>query len=120
MYYSDALFPARAGWPGLAGYRVNLHLWADGPDIVRSHQDDEPGAGQPDYPVQRADGRPDRPATRWQAPRGASPALKFVLMVGVMSFFADFTYEGSRSVIGPYLGTLGRGRAGDQRDQRAR
>ena len=76
---------------------------------MRSHQDNEPGAGQPDYPVQRADGRPDRPATRWQALRGASPALKFVLMVGVMSFFADFTYEGSRSVIGPYLGTLGAG-----------
>jgi predicted MFS family arabinose efflux permease len=41
--------------------------------------------------------------------RDASPALRFVLMVGVMSFFADFTYEGSRSVIGPYLGTLGAG-----------
>ena len=41
--------------------------------------------------------------------RHASPALTFVLMVGVMSFFADFTYEGSRSVIGPYLGTLGAG-----------
>ena len=109
MYYADALFRARAGWPRLAGYRVNLHLWADGPDIVRSHQDNEPGAGQPDYPGQRADGRPDRPAPRWQALRGASPALKFVLMVGVMSFFADFTYEGSRSVIGPYLGTLGAG-----------
>ena len=40
---------------------------------------------------------------------GASPALRFVLLVGVMSFFADFTYEGSRSVIGPYLGTLGAG-----------
>jgi MFS family permease len=38
---------------------------------------------------------------------GASPALKFVLMVGIMSFFADFTYEGSRSVTGPYLGMLG-------------
>ena len=41
--------------------------------------------------------------------RQASPALKFVLMVGVMSFFADFTYEGSRSIIGPYLGMLGAG-----------
>ncbi len=41
--------------------------------------------------------------------RSPAPALKFVLMVGVMSFFADFTYEGSRSVIGPYLGTLGAG-----------
>jgi predicted MFS family arabinose efflux permease len=41
--------------------------------------------------------------------RAASPALKFVLLVGIMSFFADFTYEGSRSIIGPYLGTLGAG-----------
>ena len=38
-----------------------------------------------------------------------SPALKFVLLIGVMSFFADFTYEGSRSIIGPYLGMLGAG-----------
>ena len=40
---------------------------------------------------------------------GATPALKFVLLVGVMSFFADFTYEGSRSIIGPFLGKLGAG-----------
>jgi len=33
-------------------------------------------------------------------------ALRFVLMVGILSFFADFTYEGSRSIIGPYLATL--------------
>ncbi len=38
-------------------------------------------------------------------------ALKFVLLIGVMSFFADFTYEGSRSIIGPYLGMLGAGAA---------
>ncbi len=38
-----------------------------------------------------------------------SPAVKFVVMVGVMSFFADFTYEGSRSIIGQYLGLLGAG-----------
>jgi hypothetical protein len=30
-------------------------------------------------------------------------------MVGAMSLFADFTYEGSRSVVGPYLGALGAG-----------
>ncbi len=48
--------------------------------------------------------RPARPNRgRW------SPALKFVLLVGVMSFFADFTYEGSRSIIGQYLGLLGAG-----------
>ena len=34
-------------------------------------------------------------------------ALRFVLLVGVMSFFADFTYEGSRSIIGQYLGAFG-------------
>ena len=38
-------------------------------------------------------------------------ALKFVIVVGVMSFFADFTYEGSRGIVGPYLGTLGAGAA---------
>jgi MFS family permease len=37
----------------------------------------------------------------------APPALKFVVLVGVMSFFADFTYEGSRAITGPYLGLLG-------------
>lgn len=30
-------------------------------------------------------------------------------MVGIMSLFADFTYEGSRSIIGPYLGLFGLG-----------
>lgn len=34
-------------------------------------------------------------------------ALRFVLMIGVVSFFADFTYEGSRSITGPFLETLG-------------
>jgi len=34
-------------------------------------------------------------------------ALKFVVLIGVVSFFADFTYEGARSVTGPYLAVLG-------------
>jgi len=33
-------------------------------------------------------------------------ALRFVVTIGILSFFADFTYEGSRSVVGPYLATL--------------
>jgi predicted MFS family arabinose efflux permease len=33
-------------------------------------------------------------------------AFKFVFLIGILSFFADFTYEGSRSIIGPYLGSL--------------
>lgn len=36
-----------------------------------------------------------------------SAALKFVLLIGVVSFFADFTYEGARSVTGPFLAVLG-------------
>jgi MFS family permease len=41
------------------------------------------------------------------AKRSRRTALHFVVMIGVLSFFADFTYEGSRSIIGPYLGSLG-------------
>jgi hypothetical protein len=66
---------------------------------------DLPGpVGGPDSRGVNNDHRRPRPHTgRW------SPALKFVLLVGVMSFFADFTYEGSRSIIGQYLGLLGAG-----------
>jgi len=34
-------------------------------------------------------------------------ALRFVLLIGVVSLFADMTYEGSRSITGPYLAVLG-------------
>jgi MFS family permease len=34
-------------------------------------------------------------------------AFRFVLLIGVLSFFADFTYEGSRSILGPFLAGLG-------------
>jgi MFS family permease len=34
-------------------------------------------------------------------------ALRFVLITGVVSLFADFTYEGARSVTGSFLQTLG-------------
>lgn len=36
-----------------------------------------------------------------------SRAVKFVVVVGIISFFADFVYEGARSVTGPYLAILG-------------
>jgi len=36
-----------------------------------------------------------------------SRAFRFVLLIGVVSFFADFVYEGARSVNGPYLAILG-------------
>lgn len=34
-------------------------------------------------------------------------ALKFIVLVGVVSLFADMTYEGARSITGPFLAVLG-------------
>jgi MFS family permease len=38
--------------------------------------------------------------------RASRTAFRFVLLIGILSFFADFTYEGSRSILGPYLASL--------------
>ena len=58
-----------------------------------------------DHPVSGSESGSSPPAAkqRWKT----SAALRFVVLVGVMSFFADFTYEGSRSIVGQYLGLLG-------------
>lgn len=37
----------------------------------------------------------------------ASTATKFVVLLGVVSLFSDLTYEGARSITGPFLATLG-------------
>ncbi|MCL6622126.1 MAG: MFS transporter [Syntrophobacterales bacterium] len=45
-------------------------------------------------------------------PSGPSPhrsAWNFIVLVGVVSLFSDLTYEGARSITGPFLGTLGAG-----------
>jgi hypothetical protein len=34
-------------------------------------------------------------------------AMRFVVFVGIVSLFADMTYEGARSITGPFLGVLG-------------
>jgi MFS family permease len=34
-------------------------------------------------------------------------AFRFVLTIGIVNFFADFTYEGARGIVGPFLGSLG-------------
>jgi MFS family permease len=34
-------------------------------------------------------------------------AMRFIVMLGVVSLFADVTYEGARSITGPFLGLLG-------------
>jgi MFS family permease len=33
--------------------------------------------------------------------------VKFIILMGIVSLFADMTYEGSRSITGPYLAILG-------------
>lgn len=45
-----------------------------------------------------------RPPSALGHPRSA---LKFVVLLGVVSLFADLTYEGARSAVGRYLGILG-------------
>ena len=40
-------------------------------------------------------------------PTSRDLAWRFVIAIGVVSLFADFTYEGGRSIVGPYLGVLG-------------
>ena len=37
----------------------------------------------------------------------AKLALRFVLIIGIVNFFADMTYEGGRAIVGPFLGSLG-------------
>ncbi|HLJ48778.1 MAG TPA: MFS transporter [Bryobacteraceae bacterium] len=37
------------------------------------------------------------------------PAIRFIVALGLISLFADVTYEGARSILGPFLGTLGAG-----------
>lgn len=60
-----------------------------------------------------ADGQADTPArtesemakSRGSVPRGS--ALKFVVLLGIVSLFADMTHEGARGITGPFLATLG-------------
>lgn len=51
------------------------------------------------------------PTPSTENPQEPSPtsrtAFRFVLLIGILSFFADFTYEGARGVLGPYLALLG-------------
>jgi len=50
--------------------------------------------------------------SRGAAAQSVRTAMSFVVLVGVVSLFADMTYEGARSVAGPFLGLLGATGAG--------
>jgi MFS family permease len=49
--------------------------------------------------------RQDRP----KKPAGKKAAFQFIALLGVVSLFGDITYEGARSITGPYLAFLGAG-----------
>ncbi|TKB71290.1 MAG: MFS transporter [Nitrospira sp.] len=46
-------------------------------------------------------------------------ALKFVVLLGVVSLFADMTYEAARSITGPYLALWGIGMGAQESIMRA-
>src|SRR5579872_3887852 len=48
---------------------------------------------------------PEKPSARGMLPRGS--ALKFVVLLGIVSLFADMTHEGARGITGPFLAILG-------------
>ncbi len=41
------------------------------------------------------------------APRERGRAIAFIVLIGTVSLFADMTYEGARSITGPFLGSFG-------------
>jgi MFS family permease len=50
---------------------------------------------------------PSVPATAASTDIGRRAAVTFVVLLGVVSLFADMTYEGARGITGPYLAVLG-------------
>jgi MFS family permease len=50
---------------------------------------------------------PPMPLPGPKPPARRAAALRFIVLLGVVSLFADMTYEGARSIAGPYLGLLG-------------
>jgi len=49
----------------------------------------------------------DLEATQQSCDISKPSALKFVVLIGVVSLFSDCTYEGARSITGPFLALLG-------------
>ena len=48
------------------------------------------------------------PSSLEQSPsRKHTSAMRFIICLGIVSLFADMTYEGAHSIIGPYLKDLG-------------
>jgi MFS family permease len=57
--------------------------------------------------VKRADVEPPGTQAQSHAEIARRTALRFVLLIGVVSMFSDMAHEGARSISGPFLATLG-------------
>ncbi|HXF97604.1 MAG TPA: MFS transporter [Gaiellaceae bacterium] len=71
-----------------------------------------PGAARresaaPEGRARRARRAKPTPAPGRPAPANGLSPLRFVVVFGLVSALADFVYEGGRSIVGPYLATLG-------------
>lgn len=49
----------------------------------------------------------NEPTSHQSASQKRAAALRFIVCLGIVSLFADMTYEGAHSIIGPYLKDLG-------------
>jgi MFS family permease len=47
------------------------------------------------------------PATEDRKPIDRAAAMRFIVLLGLVSLFGDMTYESARSIVGPYLAMLG-------------
>jgi MFS family permease len=47
------------------------------------------------------------PATEDRKPIDRAAAMRFIVLLGLVSLFGDMTYEAARSIVGPYLAMLG-------------
>jgi hypothetical protein len=57
--------------------------------------------------VKRADANSSSTRAQPRAELARRAALRFVLLIGVVSMFSDMAHEGARSITGPFLATLG-------------
>jgi len=63
--------------------------------------------GAPDDPALTTAGEPEHPVSSGAPPVNRLSPVRFIVGFGIVSALADVVYEGARSIIGPYLGSLG-------------
>src|SRR5579864_952569 len=82
------------------------NVWAASESEVSKKQTIQRGMGTGSHAIIRHS-RPMTGSEDQIASQRRSSALRFIVCLGVVSLFADMTYEGAHSIIGPYLKDLG-------------